>query len=73
MKNNEILDRVLLDIKKADASNVARAPHGSFVSGVFESQSNEVLDRVLGDIKKAEASNVARAPHGSFVSGVFES
>ncbi len=37
MKNNEVLDRVLGDIKKAEAGDVARAPHGSFVSGVFES------------------------------------
>ncbi len=36
MKKNEVLDRVLAEIRSAEAGDVARAPHGSFVSGVFE-------------------------------------
>ncbi len=72
MEKNEILNRVLSDVKSAEEGGVARAPHSSFVSGVFEEQENKILDRVLGEIKKAEEGGVARAPHSSFVSGVFE-
>ena len=71
---NEILDRVIDEIKKTENSgHVNTTSHGSFVSGVFENDNNEILDRVIDEIKKTENSNyVNTTSHGSFVSGVFE-
>jgi len=75
--SNDILDRVLSDIKSVGPS--ATTSHTSYVMGVFESESSKssekacsdaVLDRVLGEIKAANATSTTS--HTSYVMGVFE-
>ena len=72
MKNNQILNRVISEIKETNNSEaVNTTSHGSFVSGVFED--NEILNRVISEIKETNNSEaVNTTSHGSFVSGIFE-
>ena len=75
--SNDVLDRVLSDIKSVGPS--ATTSHTSYVMGVFESDSNKagekacadaVLDRVLGEIKAANATSTTS--HSTYVMGVFD-
>ncbi len=71
--NNEILDRILGEIRSAQAAQPLSAAHSVYVSGLFEDdQPNPVLDRILGEIRSAQAAQPLSTAHSVYVSGLFE-
>jgi len=79
-KNNDVLSRVLEEVKASASNDCAATSHFSYVSGVFEEEENEasvasnsqVLDRVLEEVKASKNADAITTSHTSYVSGVFE-
>lgn len=72
--NNEVLARILAEVKAAETADSMTTSHNSYVSGVFEQQpaDDSVLARVLAEVKAAEQVDSLTTSHNSYVSGVFE-
>ena len=77
--NNEVLARVLAEVKAAETADSLTTSHNSYVSGVFEQEAtdqeppgNNVLARVLAEVRAAEQVDSLTTSHNSYVSGVFE-
>jgi hypothetical protein len=73
--NDEVLARILAEVKAAETLDSLTTSHNSYVSGVFEQEPNEddsVLARVLAEVKAAEKVDSLTTSHNSYVSGVFE-
>ncbi len=73
--NNEVLARILAEVKAAETLDSLTTSHNSYVSGVFEQETvdDSVLARVLAEVKAAEKVDSLTTSHNSYVSGVFES
>jgi hypothetical protein len=71
---NDILNRLLSEIKSAETADSATTGHNMYTSGVFEDGENceTVLGRVLAEVKSAETADSATTGHNMYTSGVFE-
>jgi hypothetical protein len=71
--NNEILNRILGEIRSAQGGQPSTTAHSVYVSGLFEDgQPNPVLNRILGEIRSAQAGQPSTTAHSVYVSGLFE-
>lgn len=76
---NDVLSRVLEEVKASKGSDSVTTSHQSYVSGVFEDEAqgnivetSDVLARVLEEVKASKGSDSVTTSHTSYVSGVFE-
>ena len=65
--NNEVLIRVLAEVRDAEQNGVTS--HSVYTSGLFE-ESCAPLDRVLAEVRDAEQNGVTS--HSVYTSGLFE-
>ena len=70
--NNEVVDRVLAEVRDAEKNAVTN--HSGYTSGLFEEatavEASPVLDRVLAEVRDAEKNAVTN--HQTYTSGLFE-
>ncbi len=75
---NNVLSRILAEVKAAECCDSSTTAHNSYTSGVFEDEkkeerkSDDVLARVLAEVRNAESNDSSTTAHNSYTSGVFE-
>ena len=72
-ENADVLDRVLSEVRAAEAHLAATTEHSVYVSGLFEDGDKcDVLERVLSEVRAAEGHSAPTTEHSVYVTGLFE-